>query len=161
MPKPKPLPRVIEDNECVALSLKAYFEDSGYATSDAVRKGRILLMDDEELIRNIVGIMLRALGHEAEFAENGEEAIAKYREALSSGRRFDIVILDLTIRGGMGGEETTRELLSLDPEVKVVVSSGYSDSSLISEYKFHGFSACLAKPFGVDALKDILDLLLK
>jgi len=65
------------------------------------------------LVRNIVGIMLRALGHEVEFAENGEEAISKYREALSSGRRFDIVILDLTIRGGMGGEEALRELRTL------------------------------------------------
>ena len=63
-------------------------------------------MDDEELIRNIVGIMLRALGHEVELAENGEEAIAKYREALSSGGRFDIVILDLTVRGRHGRGES-------------------------------------------------------
>ena len=131
------------------------------STADATRKGRILLMDDEELIRNIVGIMLKALGHEVEFAENGGEAIAKYREALSSGRRFDIVILDLTIRGGMGGEETMRELLALDPEVKAVVSSGYSDSSMISEYKSHGFSACLAKPYEVDALRGVLNQLMR
>jgi CheY-like chemotaxis protein len=132
------------------------------AAADACRKCRILVMDDEELIRNIVGIMLKALGHEAEFAENGEEAIAKYREALSpdSDRRFDIVILDLTVRGGMGGEEVIRELLLLDPEVKAVVSSGYSDSATIAEYKSLGFSACLAKPYEVDALGDILNVLL-
>jgi CheY-like chemotaxis protein len=118
-------------------------------------------MDDEELIRNIIGIMLRALGHEAEFAENSEEAIAKYREALSSGRRFDIVILDLTIRGGMGGEETLRELIALDPEVKAVVSSGYSDSAAISEYESRGFRACLVKPYEVDVLRDVLNVLLK
>ena len=74
------------------------------AKTEAVRKGRILLMDDEELVRTIVGIMIGTLGHEVEFAENGEEAVAKYSEALSAGRRFDIVILDLTIRDGIGGE---------------------------------------------------------
>jgi two-component system, cell cycle sensor histidine kinase and response regulator CckA len=131
------------------------------ATADAVRRGRILVMDDEELVRNIVGIMLKALGHEVDFAENGEDAIAKYREALSSGRRFDIVILDLTIRGGMGGEEALRELLALDPEVKAVVSSGYVDSSTISEYQSRGFNACLAKPYEVDALREVLNVLLK
>jgi PAS domain S-box-containing protein len=131
------------------------------ASAEASRKGRVLVMDDEELVRNIVGIMLRALGHEVKFAEDGEEAIAKYREALSSGRRFDIVILDLTIRGGMGGEEALKELLALDPEVKAVVSSGYSDSATISEYEARGFSACLAKPYEVDALKDVLNALLK
>ena len=118
-------------------------------------------MDDEEIIRSIIGIMLTALGHEAEFAETGEEAIAKYREAMSSGRRFDIVVLDLTVRGGMGGEKTIKELLTLDPEVKAVVSSGYADSTLISEYDSLGFSACLAKPYEVDALRDILDSLMK
>ena len=131
------------------------------ATADAARKGRVLVMDDEELIRNIVGIMLRALGHEAELAENGEEAIAKYSEALSSGRRFDIVILDLTVRGGIGGEEAMRELLALDPDVKAVVSSGYADSTTIAQYESRGFSACLTKPYEVDALGDILNVLLK
>ena len=131
------------------------------ATTEAGRKGRVLVMDDEELIRNIVGIMLRALGHEAEFAEDGEEAIARYSEALSSGRRFDIVILDLTVRGGLGGEDTLRELFALDPEVKAVVSSGYADSATISQYDSRGFSACLTKPYEVDALGDIINVLLK
>ena len=131
------------------------------ATAEAARKGRVLVMDDEELVRNIVGIMLKTLGHEVEFAENGEEATAKYREALFSDRRFDIVILDLTIRGGMGGEETLRELLALDPEVKAVVSSGYADSATISEYASRGFSACLTKPYEVNALRNVLNLLLK
>jgi PAS domain S-box-containing protein len=131
------------------------------ATTEAFRKGKILVMDDEELVRTIAGIMIGSLGHEVEFAENGEEAIDKYREALSSDRRFDIVILDLTIRDGMGGEETLLELRRLDPEVKAVVSSGYSDNSTISEYESRGFSACLAKPYEVDALGDILNVLLK
>jgi two-component system cell cycle sensor histidine kinase/response regulator CckA len=126
----------------------------------ASRKGRILIMDDEEIIRNITGIMITTLGHEVEFAENGEEALAKYREALKSCRRFDAVILDLTIRGGKGGEETIKELLALDPEAKAIVSSGYANSSAISESKLLGFRACLTKPYDVNALKDVLAVLL-
>jgi PAS domain S-box-containing protein len=131
------------------------------AIDEGARKGRVLVMDDEELVRNIVGIMLKALGHEADVAENGEEATAKYREALLAGRRFDVVILDVTIRGGMGGEETLRKLLALDPEVKAVVSSGYAESATISEYASLGFSACLTKPYEVNALRNVLNLLLK
>jgi PAS domain S-box-containing protein len=131
------------------------------ATAEIVRKGRVLLMDDEEVVRTIVGIMIGSLGHEVDFAENGQEAIAKYREALSSGKRFDIVILDLTVRGGMGGEEALRELLALDPEVKAVVSSGYADSAMIAECESRGFSECLAKPYEVEALRDVLNVLLK
>ena len=131
------------------------------AKAGAVRKGRILLMDDEELVRTIVGIMIGTLGHEVKFAENGEEAVAKYSEALSAGRRFDIVILDLTIRDGIGGEETLEKLLKLDPEVKAVVSSGYTDSATISEYRSRGFSACLTKPYEVEALGEVLNVLLK
>lgn len=127
----------------------------------AVRRCKILLMDDEKLIRDVAGAMMKALGHSVEFALNGEEAIDKYRESLSSGRRFDIVILDLTIRGGMGGEETMQRLLEIDPDVKAVVSSGYADSSAICEYEKCGFKACLAKPYQVSTLKNVLRDLLK
>lgn len=129
-------------------------------TTAVARKGRILVMDDEELVRSIVGVMVASLGHEVEFAENGEETIARYREALHSARRFDVVILDLTIRGGKGGEETLRELLALDPGVKAIVSSGYTDSSAISEYESRGFRACLTKPYEANALRDTLNALL-
>lgn len=124
------------------------------------RKFRILLMDDEELIRDIAGEMLRSLGHEVEFAINGEEAIAKYRESLLTGAKYDIVILDLTIRGGMGGEEVIKALLEIDPDIKAVVSSGYADSSAISQYQPLGFSACLAKPYSIGKLKDTLNSLM-
>ena len=102
-------------------------------------------MDDEELVRDVAEVMFETLGHRVEFAMNGAEAIHKYREALSLGRRFDIVILDLTIRGGMGGEETMERLLEMDPDVKAVVSSGYAESSAICEYRKYGFKARLAK----------------
>ncbi|MBP1735797.1 MAG: domain S-box, partial [Deltaproteobacteria bacterium] len=134
--------------------------ETATAYGQVARKFRILLMDDEELIRNIAGEMLRSLGHEVEFAVQGEEAIARYRESLLSGAKFDIVILDLTIRGGMGGEEAIKALLEIDPGVKAVVSSGYAGSSAISQYQPLGFRACLAKPYSVGKLKDTLNSLM-
>jgi len=126
----------------------------------AARKGRILLMDDDEIVRDITGEMIRSLGHEVEFAVNGEEAIARYQESVLQGRRFDVVILDLTIRGGMGGESAIGYLLKSDPEIKSVLSSGYADSSAISDFEALGFRACLSKPYTINALNDTLNSLL-
>lgn len=128
--------------------------------SAGTRKGKILVMDDEEMIRGISSKMLTTFGHEVELAKDGDEAIAKYREALERGAPFDIVILDLTIRGGMGGEEAMKELLKIDPGIKAVVSSGYADSAAISEYEMHGFKACLQKPYNVTTLNQTMDKLL-
>ena len=74
--------------------------------------------------------------------------------------RFDVVILDLTIKGGMGGVETVQKLLKMDPQAKAVVSSGYSDDAVTADYLLHGFKASLKKPYNVDALKNLLDKLL-
>jgi CheY-like chemotaxis protein len=126
----------------------------------ALRKARILLMDDEDIVRNIAAVMLRSLGHEVELAEDGKEAIDKYRESMRSGRRFDIVVMDLTIRGGMGGEEAIKVLLEIDPGVKAIVSSGYTESSVISEYEAIGFKACLIKPYDIVSLNKTLNSLL-
>ena len=126
----------------------------------ALRKGRILLMDDEDIIRNIVGIMIRSIGHEVEMADDGKEAIEKYRQSINSGRQFDIVILDLTVRGGIGGEETLKELLQIDPDIKAIVSSGYTDTSAMSGYKAIGFKSCLAKPYDIASLNRTLNSLL-
>ncbi len=126
----------------------------------ALRKGRVLLMDDEEIVRNIAEVMIKSLGHEVELAENGEEAIDKYRESMKTGRQFDIVIMDLTIRGGMGGEEAMKELLQINPDIKAIVSSGYTDTSAISEYRTIGFDACLTKPYDIDSLNAALNSLL-
>ncbi len=125
-----------------------------------VRKGKILVMDDDELIRNIAGEMIRALGHDVDFAESGEIAYEKYQTAKKSGNPFDIVILDLTIRGGLGGKETIEQLLVIDPGVRAVVSSGYSDDAVVSDYHKYGFSASLTKPYKLEKLKDTLNDLL-
>ncbi len=124
------------------------------------RTGRVLVMDDEEAIRLVVAQMLEYLGHEVTLAIDGQEAIEKYSRARKSGRAFDIVILDLTVRGGMGGDETVRKLCEIDPEVKAVVTSGYSDNPVVSDYLSHGFAAALTKPYTINALRNSLNSLL-
>jgi CheY-like chemotaxis protein len=121
------------------------------------RRGRILVMDDEALVRVVAAELLRELGQVAEFAEDGDAAIEKYKQAKEEGRPFDVVILDLTIRGGKGGAETVQELLAIDPGVKAVVSSGYSDDEIIATYRQHGFSSFLKKPYDMQALARMLD----
>jgi PAS domain S-box-containing protein len=122
--------------------------------------GRILIMDDEPSILDVAGKLINALGHRVEFASQGKEAIEKYRDARQSGQPFDIVILDLTIRGGMGGAETLQKLSEIDPDVKAVVSSGYSSDMVIADYRAHGFKAYLKKPYNIENLQEILNMLL-
>ncbi len=144
------LPAVEQEREAVQTAEHSPF----------VRKGRVLLMDDEELVREIAGKMMEVFGHEVAFAEHGEAAIGKYKAAIESGNPFDIVILDLTIRGGMGGKETIERLLAVDPGIKAIVSSGYSDDAVVSDYRNYGFSARLTKPYKLQELSDTLNNLL-
>jgi two-component system cell cycle sensor histidine kinase/response regulator CckA len=130
------------------------------ASPAATRKGKILVMDDEAVIRAVAGELLTILGHDVAFAETGESALAVYRAAREAGRPFDVVILDLTIRGGMGGLETLRKLVEIDPDVKAVVSSGYSDDAAIADYMSQGFKASLKKPYDVKALRNMLNKML-
>ena len=117
-------------------------------------------MDDDDVVRTVAGELLRSFGHDVELAAHGEEAVEKYRQAAAAGRPFDIVILDLTIRGGMGGAETVKKLLELDPGVKAVVSSGYSDDAVTSNYQEHGFRSYLSKPYTAAGLNDMLNTLM-
>ena len=126
----------------------------------ATRKGRILIMDDEEVIRVVAGELLAALGHDVAFAKTGEEALDTYRAALEVDRPFDVVILDLTIRGGMGGMEALLELVKIDQNIKAVVSSGYSDDAALSNYRKQGFRSFLKKPYNVEELQRTLNSLL-
>lgn len=119
-------------------------------------KGRILIMDDEEIIRDTAGSILTTLGYEVESAKNGSEAIELYMKARLEGHPFSLVIMDLTIQGGMGGRETVKKLLEMDPDVRAIVSSGYSDDALMSDYKKHGFSAVIAKPYRLSDLRNIV-----
>ena len=123
-------------------------------------KGSILVMDDEEIIRIVTGQMLRTLGYEVVFAENGEQAVEKYSDAMKSNRPFEAVILDLTIRGGMGGEETIKKLAEIDPGVNAVVSSGYAEDPIVSNYLAEGFKAGLSKPYEIEELSNMLNRIL-
>src|SRR3989337_4603952 len=95
-------------------------------------KEKILVMDDYDMIRDVAGKMLTKLGYEVDFARDGSEAIELYKKSKNSGHPFDAVIIDLTIPGGMGGRETMQQLFEVDPYVKAIVSSGYSDDAVIS-----------------------------
>ena len=119
-------------------------------------EGRILLMDDDEMVLGTVTEMLARLGYDAECATNGSEAIERYREAYESGTPFDAVILDLTIRGGMGGREVVARLREIDPDVKAIVSSGYSTDPVMANFEAHGFVGVIPKPFDMKPLSKVL-----
>ncbi|MBU7009831.1 MAG: response regulator [Theionarchaea archaeon] len=119
-------------------------------------KGRILVMDDDEDILKITGEVLHHLGYETAFAGNGSEAIEQYKKALETGASFDAVILDLTVQGGWGAEETIGGLLKIDPQVKAIVSSGYSNAPIMTEYKEYGFCNIVTKPYSIEELSRTL-----
>ncbi|WP_456430783.1 PAS domain S-box protein [Thermosulfuriphilus sp.] len=119
-------------------------------------EGRVLVMDDEEIVRKTLGTMLKTLGYEVAFAKDGQEAVEMYEAALKGGTAFDLVIMDLTVRGGMGGKEALKALLKIDPEVKAVVSSGYSDDPVMANFREFGFLDVVAKPY---RMKDLIEVL--
>ncbi|MCP5104600.1 MAG: response regulator, partial [bacterium] len=125
---------------------------------DAVFKGggRVLVIDDEEMLLAIAGDMLHFLGYESEVAFSGGQALEMYKQAKTAGNPFDVVIMDLTIPGGMGGEEAIKKLLELDPDAAVIVSSGYSNSPVMANFANYGFKACIMKPYRIETLSHIL-----
>ena len=126
----------------------------------SVTGGRVLVMDDEESIRKLATKMLEKIGFAVAVAENGEDAIRSYSEALASGQRFDAVILDLTVPGGMGGRQTIRRLLEMDPNVLAIVSSGYSNDPILSDYTRYGFRQAVGKPYRIQELSETLHAVL-
>ena len=123
----------------------------------ASRSCRILVMDDERDIRRLVGRMLHKLGHVSEEVAEGSEAVTAFKAARDQGRPFDLVILDLTIPGGMGGLETAAVLKELDSDVPLVVASGYSDDPVVANAGRYGFSGILRKPFAKDDLQRVVE----
>lgn len=123
-------------------------------------KGRILVMDDDAIILEFAQNMLSDLGYEAVTAADGEKAIELYKEALESGNALDAAILDLTIPGGMGGSEVIKKLKEIDPDVKAIVSSGYSNAPIMANFQKYGFQDVIAKPYRVKELSQILSRLI-
>lgn len=118
---------------------------------------KILIIDDEEMLRNVTRSMLDSLGYEVETACNGEEAFALYTTAKEAGRPFGAVIMDLTIKGGMGGRETIKRLRELDPDIKAIVASGSANDPVMANFRKHGFLAALHKPYQLQDLKKSLE----
>jgi two-component system cell cycle sensor histidine kinase/response regulator CckA len=121
---------------------------------------RILLMEDEVIVRSTAGQMLEYFGYQVEFAWDGVEALSLYKQAKESGRPFHVVIMDLSVPGGMGGMEAIQELRRIDPDVKAIISSGYSDDLVMSEFKRYGFTAAIAKPYQIQELAETLQCII-
>ncbi|MBN2441810.1 MAG: response regulator [Spirochaetales bacterium] len=123
---------------------------------DLRNSGRVLIMDDEVLVRDVARKMLERLGYKVTEAHDGKEVIRIFTESLPHQNKFDLVIMDLTIPGGLGGDVTIKELRKINPEVKVIVASGYSNHPIMTDYKKFGFDGIVEKPFKLNELESIL-----
>jgi len=119
-------------------------------------QGRILVMDDEPIVREVLGEMLTRLGFEVEYAQDGAEAVKIYRVAKKIDQPFDLLIMDLTVAGGMGGLEALERLLEVDPNVRAIASSGYSSDPVMSDFQAYGFKGVMAKPYTLEELSRAL-----
>ncbi len=122
---------------------------------------RILVMDDEPAVQHSVALALEQMGHTVELTDNGRSAVEQHALARAAGQPFDVVLLDLTVPGGMGGREAVKAMRVLEPGVKAVVMSGYANDEVLHDSAAHGFDAVLKKPFDLMALRDTLERLLK
>jgi len=124
-------------------------------------KGKVLLMDDEQIILDVTLEVLRFLDYEVMFARDGAAALDLYKHEKEAGAPFDLVILDLSVPEGLGGKDAINLLKAYDPAVKAIVSSGYSHDPVVQDFKQHGFSGRLSKPYKISDLKEILEQLIK
>jgi two-component system cell cycle sensor histidine kinase/response regulator CckA len=131
------------------------------ARPEVERGVRVLVMDDEEFIRNLAGSILRRNGCRVTAVPDGATAVREFTAAREAGEPYTLVILDLTIPGGMGGRQTMDELLKLDPGVRAVVSSGYSNDLVLANYQAHGFRGMISKPYDVADFTDTVERVLR
>ena len=131
-------------------------EEESTSAESHETKGTVLVMDDDENILTVAGSFLKHLGYSVEFARNGEEAMEAYMKNHREGRSYDAVIMDLTIRGGMGGRECLQKLIRIHPDIKAIVSSGYSNDPVMANFRKYGFRGMLSKPYNIDDMGRIL-----
>ena len=124
-------------------------------------KGKVLLMDDEQIILDVTLEVLNYLEYEVMFARDGDAALGLYRQEKEAGRPFDLVILDLSVPEGLGGKETISLLKAYDPAVKAIVSSGHSNDPVVLDFMQYGFSGKLSKPYKISDLKELLEYQIK
>jgi len=128
---------------------------------EAPGKGRILFMDDEDMVRKSATALIRRLGYDVATAKDGQEVIDLYTNAMRSEAPYDAVIIDLIVRHGMGGKECIERLRQIDPNVRAIVSSGYSSDPIMSDFRRFGFCAVVAKPYGLDEIGNVLRQILE
>jgi two-component system cell cycle sensor histidine kinase/response regulator CckA len=128
----------------------------GVLEEPPVGRKKILVMDDEEMVRKVARRMLERMGYEVALANDGLEAVELYAGALKSGQPFDAVIIDLVVQSGMGGREALQKLLQIDPGVRGIVSSGYSADPIMAAYRQHGFCGVITKPYRILDLQEVL-----
>ncbi len=121
------------------------------------KQKRVLLVDDEEVVRHVVTRMLDTLGHEVLAVEEGEAALLEYRRARQAGTPYDVVIMDLTVQNGLGGREAVGLLLQEDPQARVILSSGYSNDPVLCNFQEHGFKGVITKPYLIEDLRSTLE----
>ena len=136
--------------------LRVKEEEENVEINPITGEGRVLVMDDEENIRELAREMLNNLGYEVTTAIDGAEAIKLYRGARDSGQPFDAVIADLTVPGGMNGKETIQQLVKIDPRIKAIVSSGYSNDPIMANFREYKFQGAIAKPYRTRELSILL-----
>ena len=124
-------------------------------------KGKVLLMDDEQIILDVTLEVLNYLEYEVMFARDGEAALGLYKNEKEAGRPFDLVILDLSVPEGLGGKETIALLKAYDPAVKAIVSTGHSNDPVVLDFMLYGFSGRLSKPYKISDLKELLEQQIK
>ena len=146
------LPATGETEETVM----ALSEPMGALTAVSFTSAHILVMDDEESVRKVIGAMLEKMGHEVTYTVDGQGAVAKYRLAYENGASYDLVITDLTIPGGMGGQEAAQEILKINPQAKIIVSSGYATGPVMADYTAYGFSGIVVKPYYFAELEETI-----
>jgi CheY-like chemotaxis protein len=140
---------IVPPQDCIAVSWETHARRK--RAMDAA-KGKILVMDDEEIVRLVAGEILKYLNYEVEFARTGDEAIALCSEALHANKPFHVAIMDLSIPNGMGGKEAVIKLRALDPNLKVLVSSGHVNDPVMLNFQSYGFAGAVVKPYEVEEL---------
>jgi PAS domain S-box-containing protein len=135
-------------------------EQESVTENRVVSPAKILIMDDEVDVRRVVQQMLVKMGHEVTLATEGVGALRLYQEAMDAGSPYDLVLMDITIPGGMGGKKAMQELRNIDPDVKAVVSSGYSNDPIMANFKEYGFSAAIVKPYRLQELSKVINLII-